>query len=155
MVRTLSTWAGDGVGGAEALRWDEVQAMRRAGMGIGAHGVHHGILTRMETQAAAVEIRQAVTAIAREVGEPVQEFAYPNGDVNEEVARVAAAAGVQLAFTMQPRPVRPGDDRLRLGRRNVCEATSQSAFRRFSSAYFWCEITGVFDLLLGRGRRGH
>jgi peptidoglycan/xylan/chitin deacetylase (PgdA/CDA1 family) len=154
-VRTLASWAGDGVGGAEPLRWDEVQAMRQAGMDIGAHGVHHGILTRMTPQVAAAEIQQAVTAIATELGVRVHEFAYPNGDANEEITRLAAAAGIQLAFTMRPRPVRPGDDRLRLGRRNVCEATSQSAFRPFSRAFFWCEITGVFDALLGRSWRGH
>jgi peptidoglycan/xylan/chitin deacetylase (PgdA/CDA1 family) len=154
-VRTLSAWAGDGTSGAEPLRWDEVQRMRGAGMGIGAHGVHHGILTRMPAETAGAEIRQAVTAIAAELGEQVQEFAYPNGDTNDEIARLAAAAGVQLAFTMQPRPVRPGDDRLRLGRRNMCEATSRSAFQRFSLSCFWCEITGVFDALLGRTWRRH
>lgn len=152
-VRTMASWAGERVLGAEPMRWDEVQALRHAGMGIGAHGVHHGILTRMAPQAAAAEIRQAVSTLTAQLGEPVHEFAYPNGDANDEIARVAAAAGVQLAFTMHPGPVRPGDDRLRLGRRNMCEATSASAFRRFSHAYFCCEITGVFDALLGRAWR--
>jgi peptidoglycan/xylan/chitin deacetylase (PgdA/CDA1 family) len=154
-VRSFSSWAGDGVGGVEALRWEELQDMRRAGMNIGAHGVHHGILTRMPPQAAGAEIQQAVTAIATELGVPVHEFAYPNGDANEEIARLAAGAGIQLGFTMQPRAVQPGDDPLRLGRRNVCEATSQSAFRAFSRAFFYCEMTGIFDALLGRTWRRH
>jgi peptidoglycan/xylan/chitin deacetylase (PgdA/CDA1 family) len=138
---------------SEPLRWDEVQALRAAGMHIGAHGVRHGILTRMPEPDAAAEIGGSMQAIAARVGTAVEEFAYPNGDADDSVAQVAATAGVQLGFTMRHDAVRLGDDPLRLARRNVCEATSQAANGRFSEAYFWCEITGWFDLLLGRNRR--
>ena len=83
----------------------------------------------------------------------VAEFAYPNGDADARVASQVADAGVRCAFTMQPENPRPGGDRFRIGRRNVCEDTSRSAWRRFSRAYFCCEITGVFDVVLRRGAR--
>jgi peptidoglycan/xylan/chitin deacetylase (PgdA/CDA1 family) len=144
---------GDLAADAAPLAWEEIQALRDAGMQLGAHGMRHAILTRLEPAEAAREIRDSVSLLARRVGTPVRAFAYPNGDADTAVARLAAAAGVDIAFTMEARSLRPGDDLLRLGRRNVCEASSRDACGRFSRAYFWCEITGVFDCVLRRGRR--
>jgi peptidoglycan/xylan/chitin deacetylase (PgdA/CDA1 family) len=107
----------------------------------------------MPAPAAEEEIRRSVGAIAARTGTPVEEFAYPNGDIDDSVARIAADAGVRLGFTMRHDSVRPGNDPLRLARRNVCEDTSRGARGAFSKAYFWCEITGLFDVVLGRRRR--
>jgi peptidoglycan/xylan/chitin deacetylase (PgdA/CDA1 family) len=123
-------------------------------MRFGAHGVRHAILTRMHADAAEEEVRTSLATVSSRIGTAVCEFAYPNGDASAEVARRAARAGATLAFTMEPVAVRPGHDPHRLGRRNICEETSRGAFGRFSKGYFWCEITGVFDVLLGRSRRG-
>jgi len=138
---------------SEPMHWDEVRALRDAGMGIGAHGTQHAILTRMESTASSRDIATSVERIGARLGMQVVGFAYPNGDADARVAAQAADAGVQLAFTMQPENPRPGADRLRIGRRNVCEDTSRSAWRHFSRAYFWCEITGAFDFVLQRGAR--
>jgi len=138
---------------AEPMTWDEVRGLRAAGMNVGAHGIRHGILTRMPMHEAAHEIEGSVATVAARVGAPVTEFAYPNGDADDGVARLARAAGVRLAFTMDGRVVVPGVDPLRIARRNACEDTSRDARGRFSRAYFWCEITGVFDVLTGRHAR--
>jgi peptidoglycan/xylan/chitin deacetylase (PgdA/CDA1 family) len=156
LVDAAAVAAGGGAAAAwhsEPLRWDEVAAMQAAGMRMAAHGVRHGILTRMAPETAADEIRKSVTAIGQRTGTAIEEFAYPNGDTDDTVTRLASEAGVQLGFTMRHDHVRPGDDRLRLARRNVCEDTSRGAGGQFSKAYFWCEITGLFDRVLGRGRR--
>ena len=81
------------------------------------------------------------------------EFAYPNGDADATVVRLARDAGVQLAFTMEGRTVTPGGDPLRIARRNASEDTSRDVRGRFSRSYFWCEVTGVFDVLTGRRLR--
>ena len=155
-VRTLAALGGEGTAApaTEPLGWDEIERMRAQGMHFGAHGVRHAILTRMPADAAEAEVRTSLAAVASRTGTAVREFAYPNGDADAEVAQRAARAGAALAFTMRPAAVRPGHDPQRVGRRNVCEETSRSAFGRFSKAYFWCEITGVFDALLWRTRRG-
>ena len=143
----------NGSAAAEPLTWPEVRSMRDSGMDVAAHGVHHSILTAMSPEAARAEIQESLAGVTRRLGAPVAEFAYPNGDANEAVTSAAAAAGVSLGFTMRPHDNRPGDDLLRLGRRNVCEANSRAAWGRFSRAYFWCEITGVFEALLRRSSR--
>lgn len=139
--------------GAEPMTWDEVRSLQAAGMRVGAHGVRHGILTRMQPAEVRREIETSVAAIATQVGAPVTEFAYPNGDADTVVAECAREAGIDLAFTMAAHAVAPSADRLRIARRNVSEDTSRGVGGRFSRAYFWCEITGVFDVLTGRHAR--
>jgi len=149
-VRALEPLAQGAASEDAPMQWDEVRALRQAGMSIGAHGVRHGILTRMPGEEAAREIGDSVSLIGQRVGAPVETFAYPNGDVDDAVADLARRAGVRLGFTMAGRNVGPGIDALRIARRNVCEDTSRGRDGRFSAAYFWCEITGVFDVLAGR-----
>ena len=155
-VRTLAALGGEGTTptATEPLAWEEIERMRAQGMHFGAHGVRHSILTRMPAEAAEEEVRTSLVAVASRTRTAVREFAYPNGDADDEIARRAARAGAALAFTMRPAAVRPGHDPQRVGRRNVCEETSRGAFGSFSKAYFWCEITGVYDVLLWRMRRG-
>lgn len=141
-------------GRAEPLAWDEVKEMRRYGMDFGAHGVSHGILTQMSPEAVAREVATSLAGTAERLGATVEAFAYPNGDASAAVASLARQAGATLAFTMEPRLNHPHDDPWRLGRFNVCEDTSRSAFAPFSASYFLCEISGVFTFLLGRRFRG-
>ncbi|MFQ5601519.1 MAG: polysaccharide deacetylase family protein, partial [Candidatus Krumholzibacteriia bacterium] len=154
MQRLLEELAPDpGESMAEPLRWDEVRRMRAQGMHIGAHGIRHAILTSMAPEEARRELAGSLEGVGRRIGAAVTEFAYPNGDVDEGVATLAREAGARLGFTMQAHENRPDHDPLRLARYNVCEDTSRSAFAQFSRAYFWCEITGVFDFVLRRESR--
>jgi peptidoglycan/xylan/chitin deacetylase (PgdA/CDA1 family)/glycosyltransferase involved in cell wall biosynthesis len=67
----------------ETLTWDELRAMAASErITIGAHTVTHPILPNLPAAEAAREIRESVVAIARELGQPVRFFAYPNGDCN-------------------------------------------------------------------------
>jgi peptidoglycan/xylan/chitin deacetylase (PgdA/CDA1 family) len=153
VIEALCGTAAAPASGAEPMTWDDVRALRAAGMHVGAHGVRHGILTRMPAAEAAREIGASMAAVEVRIGAPVTEFAYPNGDADATTAELARRAGIQLGFTMAGRAVRPGVDLLRVARRNVSEDTSRDARGRFSRPYFWCEITGVFDVLTGRRLR--
>ena len=57
----------------------QVQALRAAGMQIGAHTVSHPILATLSTQAAADEIERSRNALQTLLDERVGLFAYPNG----------------------------------------------------------------------------
>ena len=113
----------------------------------------HAILTSQPESTAHDEVSASLNGVARRLGVPVHAFAYPNGDTNDTVTRLVQRAGGRVAFTMQPRQNRPSDPHLQLGRTNVCEDTSRSAFRQFSRDWFWCEITGFFDIVLRRQHR--
>lgn len=58
---------------------DQVRALRRAGMQIGAHTVNHPILATLDPQQAADEIGRSRDTLQQLLGEKVGLFAYPNG----------------------------------------------------------------------------
>jgi peptidoglycan/xylan/chitin deacetylase (PgdA/CDA1 family) len=148
-VLDLGSQGGDAI----PMTWEQARSMAHAGMSIGAHSVSHAILTAQPVAQAADEISASIDGITRRLGIPVDVFAYPNGDTNAQVSALVQNAGGTLAFTMEPRHNRPGDACLELGRYNISQETSRSAFREFSRSYFWCEITGFFDVVLRRNRR--
>lgn len=85
------------------LRPEQVIALRRAGMQIGAHTLTHPILARLDDAAARAEITAGRQWLEDLLGEPVTLFAYPNGKPGTDYsqASVAAArdAGFDAAFT--------------------------------------------------------
>lgn len=131
---------------SEALSWTEVRALRAAGMSVGAHGRTHTTLVHMSATEARRELQESLQGVARGAEAPVVAFAYPAGATDEDVTRWARDAGVEIAFTLEPRENRPGDDPLRLGRHNVCEDTSRDAFDAFSTPVFVGAMTGMLGL---------
>jgi peptidoglycan/xylan/chitin deacetylase (PgdA/CDA1 family) len=57
----------------------KVRALHSAGMLIGAHTVHHPVLTAVDPNSAEREIADGREALANIIGEPIRFFAYPNG----------------------------------------------------------------------------
>jgi peptidoglycan/xylan/chitin deacetylase (PgdA/CDA1 family) len=102
------------------MRSDQVVAMRRAGMLIGAHTVNHPILTRLEPEEISREIADSRDVLAHLLGEPVRLFAYPNGkpgaDYDEVAVLVVRKLGFDAAFSTAWGAVRPGHDRFQLPR---------------------------------------
>jgi len=89
------------------LDWEGVRLL--SGWTVGAHTVHHPILTSIARQDAVGEIADSAGRIAEEVGRPVRSLAYPNGlkgDYDHEIADGARAAGIEVAFTLRPGPAR-------------------------------------------------
>ena len=63
---------------------DEVKAMHRAGMQIGAHTVSHPILAQLSNDKAREEIQRSKCSLELLLGERVSLFAYPNGKPSED-----------------------------------------------------------------------
>lgn len=62
----------------------QVQQLHRAGMGIGAHTVHHPILAKLAPHRARSEIEEGKAALEAIIGDKVRLFAYPNGKPGED-----------------------------------------------------------------------
>lgn len=99
---------------------DQVKAMRRSGMQIGAHTVSHPILTRLPPADARREMADSKMRLETILGEKVSLFAYPNGkpgeDFSEEHAVLAREIGFDAAFTTAPNAARVGSDIMQLPR---------------------------------------
>jgi peptidoglycan/xylan/chitin deacetylase (PgdA/CDA1 family) len=80
------------------LTSDQLRALRQAGMGIGAHTVHHPILAKIGPQEAREEIVEGASRLEELLGEPVRLFAYPNGRPGRDYAPEHVAMVRKLGF---------------------------------------------------------
>lgn len=85
-------------------------------MEIGAHSVHHAMLTALGAQERRAEIRQSRADLEAMAGRPVRAFAYPYGYFDDATVGEARDQGIEFACTCVPRRVRRTDDPLRLPR---------------------------------------
>lgn len=87
------------------MRSEQVLALRRAGMQIGAHTVSHPILARLDIDSARLEIEQSKAVLEDLLGEPVALFAYPNGrsgtDYDNQSVSLVRNAGFKAAVSTE------------------------------------------------------
>ena len=101
------------------LSWDEVPGVGQNGLRNRFHTVEHCILSRTSRTRMAAELRESKSAIERELGQPCNAIAYPNGsarDVNEMVFEEVRAAGYDWAFMTTPVWQKAGGDPHRISR---------------------------------------
>jgi peptidoglycan/xylan/chitin deacetylase (PgdA/CDA1 family) len=79
--------------GREMLSWREAHEMLQGGIQFGAHTRTHRRLTHLDPAAAHAEINGSQMDLAKEFGQPVRVFAYPNGDSDASIQAMTAEAG--------------------------------------------------------------
>lgn len=83
----------------------EVRSLHSAGFEIGAHTVHHPILTLCTPNEASLEMNTSKETLEEVIGGAVVGFAYPNGehgrDFNASHVEAVKAAGFQYAVTTE------------------------------------------------------
>jgi len=72
---------------------DDLREMREGGVEFGAHTRFHPRLTAWDADRARSEVEGSRLDLEKVLGEPVDLFAYPHGDSNEVVERLAEGAG--------------------------------------------------------------
>jgi len=102
------------------MRSDQVVALHRAGMEIGAHTASHPILASVPDAAARADIVAGRAALEALIDAPVRLFAYPNGkpgrDYDARHTAMAAALGFDAAVSTLPGVARAGADLFQLPR---------------------------------------
>jgi peptidoglycan/xylan/chitin deacetylase (PgdA/CDA1 family) len=98
----------------------QLRALRRAGMGIGAHTVHHPILARLDDRSAGDEIERGRTHLSALLGERIGLFAYPNGkpdaDYTARCVGLVRELGFDAAVTTSPGSTGPSADHWQIPR---------------------------------------
>lgn len=106
------------VGQPEYVTWEQIVEMDQSGLvTIGAHTRHHLDLTKVDD--ITDEIRGSQTILAKELGHPVQTFAYPGGRFNDHVVQTVGETGFLTAFTTKPGRTHHRADPYRLPRLRV------------------------------------
>ena len=100
----------------EVLGRESLAGLGAAGMAIGFHTVGHDLMPDLDDAALGAAASNGRAELAKVTGGEVRYFAYPYGKADGRSAAAVRSAGFQSAFTGQPRPVRPRDDRFRIGR---------------------------------------
>ncbi len=112
---------GDRDAGAERLGPEGLREIARRGFELGAHGVTHAALSRIDPGNLAAEVQGSIDDL-RALGIEPAAFAYPYGDAGERggaVERAVRDAGVRIAVTTEERTLRRGDTPMRLPRKVV------------------------------------
>jgi peptidoglycan/xylan/chitin deacetylase (PgdA/CDA1 family) len=102
--------ASEQVGEKEAVSWEQLRQLQRAGFTIGCRGKYGRALTRRKKGQSfrtnfvwiESELRQAKTQIETQLGRPCRFLAYPQGKTNTLLAAMAAKLGFSAAFSRSP-----------------------------------------------------
>lgn len=81
------------------LTWAEVREMADNGVIIGSHTCSHAVLTDVDADEAISEIVNSKSHIEENIGRPVLDFSYPNGQLSAAVAALVRKAGYRSAVT--------------------------------------------------------
>ena len=91
-----------------------------AGMDLGAHTMHHPILTTIPADKAIDEIVESKVLLEERCGRPVRLFAYPNGrpvkDYDRTHIKAVQSAGFEAALSTAPGVMRRGRDLFQIPR---------------------------------------
>jgi len=119
-VARIAGRSGATLPGTLMMRSDQVRALHRTGMGIGAHTRTHPILAGLPAAQARDEIAGGRRALEELLDEPVRLFAYPNGkperDFSDESVAIVRELGFEAAVTTAWGAAASTTDPLRLPR---------------------------------------
>ncbi|MBA2462959.1 MAG: polysaccharide deacetylase family protein [Actinobacteria bacterium] len=115
-----------GPSAVDTLRGQDVRAIVEGGFDVGFHTRSHPSLPDLADASMVAALTDGREELAALVGAEITTLAYPFGRADARVALAARAAGYQLAFTTEPRPIATSSDPMLLGR---LEAPSDSAGR--------------------------
>ena len=112
------------------MGWDDVRAARERGIDFALHGAAHLPLTGLNAGAFAEDINRARAMFTAELGYASDAIAYPYADYDEPSARALWNLGLKLAFTMDRRRWRPGDNAMTIPRIEITGDTDLAGFAR-------------------------
>lgn len=94
----------------------QIKAWQAAGMEVGAHSRTHPRLSKCNDKELQSELAGSKADLEALIGEPVTQFCYPYGDLDERVVNAVRNAGYDAATTVQRGRACPGDDLMLLRR---------------------------------------
>ena len=112
---------------------------------IGSHSVSHPHLTRITIDDARREIAESKSFLEHLTGQEVSLFAFPYGDLNDEVVDLCREAGFRHAYSIQPRIVNTLRSDFLRGRVSVNPDDGPIEFYlKASGAYAWLAVLASF-----------
>ena len=128
-VRQLCTKLGVQPETNSILGWDALRKLVNEGLTLGAHTRTHALVNRISLEEAREEVNGSLQDLEREMGFALPIFAYPSGEVSDEVISLMEREGFALAFATK-RGINNINhtNRLRIGRINIGQGTTLPIF---------------------------
>jgi peptidoglycan/xylan/chitin deacetylase (PgdA/CDA1 family) len=83
------------------MDWDALRAISERGFEVGSHTASHAHLTRLSDRELMDELRSSRERIETELSRPCRFLAYPYGENDERVRKVAEAAGYEAGYSLR------------------------------------------------------
>ena len=129
-----------------SMDWDMARDLSRHGVVVGTHSRSHPRMSNEGWDKLLDETCGSRRVAERELGMPVEHFAYPGGGFNALVVRAVAEAGYRCAYTSCSHRD-AGHPALTLPRRLFWENTCLDGLGHFSPSVMSCQVSGVFDFV--------
>lgn len=145
--------AGEGVPQRPLMTWEEIrEAAKEPLFSFQSHTSSHPKLTRIPISQVREEMLRSKQVIEDRLGRPCYHFAYPYGDFNEDVKKVAEETGYRAACSTRWGHNRPGDDLYSLYRIGIRNEDRLRDFKRVLGGppplwkYYWLRFKAKFGV---------
>ena len=108
------------------LSWKQVRGFEKRGVEIGSHTVSHAALTALSDEGALSELVRSRRKLERKLDHRVTWLAYPYGDYDARIERLAKKAGYKLAVTTDWGSVQSAQRPFALKRLRILDTTGVS-----------------------------
>jgi peptidoglycan/xylan/chitin deacetylase (PgdA/CDA1 family) len=132
----------------QALTWEKVGAIHRAGIQIGSHTKSHVLVTRESRDRVREELVGSRQELEQRLGTGVTHIAYPSGSFDTNSVNAAAAAGYRFGFTgcMHRDASHP---LLTIPRVLLWQDSCLDSHRVFCESVLSCQVHRAFELVSG------
>ncbi len=135
------------------MDWKQLERLIDAGHEIGSHSRTHEILTQLGEASLQDEVTGSRRVLETGLGRTIRSFSYPNGAVDDAVARAVAEAGYRCAVGVETGPNPVEADRFRLRRYFIHEERLSGWNGKASEALLRMKLCGLSDWRVSRSRR--
>ncbi|MFV0408509.1 MAG: polysaccharide deacetylase family protein [Paracoccus sp. (in: a-proteobacteria)] len=110
------------------MTWDELREIRKRGVEIGSHSLHHIHLAEQDPSIQLQEMTRSKDQLEQELGEPVPHMCYPYGSHDLNTLQAASQAGYETGVTCQRAAATPAFDPLALPRKAISYGDDRFGF---------------------------
>ena len=117
--------------GGRFVTWEQVKALRDAGMEIGSHTRTHVDLTTISAETALYELANSKQVLEEKLGITITSLAYPFGTHGPSVRALTQQAGYRAAVALGPTPKQSAANRYALNRTEIFGTQPLSNFLKW------------------------
>jgi peptidoglycan/xylan/chitin deacetylase (PgdA/CDA1 family)/UDP-N-acetylglucosamine:LPS N-acetylglucosamine transferase len=110
--------------------------MMEYGVEIGGHTLNHPRLTQISVDAAEMEIMQSKLNLEKQLGTEIISFAYPYGDLNEEIKSIVKKAGYSFGIATDSGGLHLEDDLFQIFRVGIFPEDAETQLRKKTASWY-------------------